>query len=114
MDRMDYLKTIVDNQKLIILIICYKIPLMGIFGNGNNSFEPMVSKNDKLQGNIYIHVHELGSYFNILLFENYSWTKLQPCELTNDVKINNRLIFLSLQLSKLIDINLTFSLTQLS
>jgi hypothetical protein len=33
---------------------------MGIFGNGNNNFEPMVSKNDKLQGNIYIHVHELG------------------------------------------------------
>ncbi len=42
MDRMDYLKTIVNNQKLIILIICYKIPLMGIFGNGNNSFKPMV------------------------------------------------------------------------
>jgi hypothetical protein len=55
---MDYLKTILDNQKLIILIICNKIPLMGIFGNGKNSFEPMVSKNDKLQGNIYIHVHE--------------------------------------------------------
>jgi hypothetical protein len=60
MDRMDYLKKIVDNQKLIIFIICYKTPLMGIFGNGNNSFEPMVSKNDKLQGNIYVHVHELG------------------------------------------------------